>query len=340
MDLIRKTKNWTYRIKKYFKNRNYAEKVKKEKERKYLFNAPKNTNKRKIFDVFLNKKNFSKILSVSKDNYQNYKIIYYLLWIFLLLISIYIIAISPYFKISPSKVIIERLDTITDINIAYKSVEKVYWRSIFFLNKDEIKKMLIWYQKNIDNVKITKLFPNWIKIIINSYQPEFFTQFAWIEKKYIVTSNWVLIYEKNIDKMLYNLEIIDENFIENWFFDYKEWINSKIMEKIIYTRDIFKDVFSNKNIAKFVYFKLENELHIILETWTQIILELNWDIIKQLTMLKFYNDNYKDILSSWDLRYVDIRIFGKIYACWDKNLCEKNLKRIYSEYYKKKTIEE
>lgn len=38
------------------------------------------------------------------------------------------------------------------------------------------------------------------------------------------------------------------------------------MAKIIYTRDLFKDIFLNKNIAKFIYFKLENELHISLET--------------------------------------------------------------------------
>jgi hypothetical protein len=57
-------------------------------------------------------------------------------------LTIYIVFISPYFRISPSKVIIERLDTITDINIAYKSIENVYSSSIFLIDKNEIKKSL------------------------------------------------------------------------------------------------------------------------------------------------------------------------------------------------------
>lgn len=335
MDLIKKIKLKTYRIKKYFQNVKFRKEIKKEKSKKYLFKTNKETKKWSLFEYAKKQKRFSTYLITTTENIKNYRVLFSLIWISLTLLCTYIVLISPYFRISPSKVIIERLDTITDVNIAYKAIEKVYWESIFLIDKEAIRSNLISYQKNIKRLYISRLYPNWLKIIIESYKPQFYTEFAWIDKKYIITSNGVLIYEKNIDKLLTNLEIVDEWLIEAWFFDYKEWVNEEIMKKVIFTRDLFKDVFPNKNIAKLIYFKIDNELHISLETWTKIIIELNSEIWKQIAMLKFYNDNNKDILSSWDLVYIDSRIFWKIYSCSDKNLCYKNLIRIYPNYYKK-----
>ncbi|EKE28043.1 MAG: hypothetical protein ACD_3C00106G0002 [uncultured bacterium (gcode 4)] len=333
MDLIRKIRVTTYKIKKYFKNKKFKKQVKAEKSKKYLFKtAPQ---KQQIFDIYKSKKKFSNYIVSAWNNLKSFRLVYFAIWGLLIVMSLYIIMISPYFRISPSKLIIERLDTITDVNIAYKAIEKIYWESIFLIDKESIKNALITYQKNIKRVNITRLYPNWLKIIIESYKPQFSTQFAWIEKKYIVTSNWVLIYEKNIDKMLYNLEIVDINLIEAWFFDYKEWVNEMTMKKIIHVRDLFKDVFTNKNIAKFVYFKLENELHIFLESWTKIVIELWSTIDKQIAMLKYYNDNNKDILWSWDVTYIDVRILWKIYVCKDRVPCFANLWKIYPSFYKK-----
>jgi len=333
MDLIRKIKLYRYRIEKHFKNRKFYEQVKKEKAQKYLFNKPEISHG-SYFDIYKNKKVFSNYISVLNSNIKLYKYIFTWIWGLLITLCIYIIIISPYFRISPSKLIIERIDAITDVNIAYKSIENTYWQSIFLIDKNEIKKSLLNYQKNIRNVSITRLYPNWLKIILDSHKPQFFTQFAGIDKKYIVTSNWVLIYEKNVDKILYNLEIVDINLIEAWFFDYKEWVPENVMKKIIYTRDAFKQIFTWRNISKFIYFKLENELHINLETGTKIILEL-WDNIQnELAIVKYYNDNNADILSSGNLIYVDARIANKIYACSEKVKCNKNLSRIYPSYYK------
>lgn len=334
MDLVRKIKLYHYRIQKYFKNRKFRQEVAKEKAKRYLYNKPVQ-NWANFFDFYKNQKKFSNYINTFSNNIKLYKYLITWIWVLLIILCSYIIVVSPYFRISPSKLIIERLDTITDVNIAYKSIEDVYWQSIFLIDKNELKKSLLNYQKNIKNTSIIRLFPNWLKIIIESYSPQFFTQFAGIDKKYIVTSNWVLIYEKNIDKILYNLEIVDSNLIEAWFFDYKEWVPEKSMNQIIYTRDLFKQIFTWRNISKFVYFKLENELHINLETWTKIIVEL-WDNIQsELAMLKYYNDNNSDILSSWNISYVDVRIPNKIYACKEKTNCTKNLARIYSSYYKK-----
>lgn len=335
MDLIKKIKLTKYKIQKYFKNKKFRQEVKKEKSKKYLFKGNTSETKIPLFNIYKNQKKFSNYINQVANNVKIYKYLYFLLgWILILLVS-YVVIVSPYFRISPSKLIIERLDTITDVNIAYKSIEKVYWQSIFLIDKNEIEKSLLSYQKNISHISISRLYPNWLKIIIDSYKPQFYTEFVWTDKKYILTSNWVLIYEKNIDKVLYNLEIVDNTLLEWWFFDYKEWTWNNQMQKIIYTRDLFKEVFTGKNIAKFVYFKLENELHINLETWTKIIIELNSNIDKQLAMLKYYNDNKKDILSSWDIVYVDVRIIWKVYSCTEKVKCFQNLSRIYPSYYKK-----
>ena len=332
MDLIKLTKKHILNLKKFFKNKKFREEVRNEKSKKYLYS--KNVSKISFFDFYRNKKRwFSLIINSVWDKTKKYKFHFIIVWTTLISLSLYIIFISPYFRISPSKVIIERLDTITDINIAYKSVENVYSSSIFLIDKDDIKRSLIWLQKNLKNVEIERLFPNWLKIILESYSPQFYTKFSGIDKWYIVTSNWVLIYEKNINKKLYNLEINDANLIESWFFDYKEWINENVMKKIILLRDTFKNTFTNKNISKLVYFKLENELHISLDSWTNLIFELNNDIYKQMALLKFYNDTNKDILNSWEVFYADIRIPGKVFSCKDKVICRKNLVRIYWNYY-------
>lgn len=333
MDLIKEAKTLVFKFKKHFKNKKFREHIKKEKSKKYLFS--KNNKKMSFFDIYKNKKrSFTSVLAVVWSNSKKYKYQFLITGATLIVLSFYIIYVSPYFRISPSKVIIERLDTITDINIAYKSMEDVYSSSIFLIDKNEIKKSLTWLQKNIFNVEITRLFPNWLKIIIESYKPEFYTKFAGIDKSYLVTSNGVLIYEKNIWKLLYNLEIIDANLLENWFFDYKEWVEESVMKKIIYLRDNFKKAFQNKNIAKLVYFKTENELHISLDTGSVIIFELNEDLYRQIALLKFYNDMNKDVLSTGEIYYVDVRIIWKIFACKEKQVCKKNLSRIYWNFYK------
>ena len=44
----------------------------------------------------------------------------------LIMLCVYIFTFSPYFQISPSKVIIESISDGLDINIAYRSIEDIY----------------------------------------------------------------------------------------------------------------------------------------------------------------------------------------------------------------------
>jgi len=87
-----------------------------------------------------------------------------------------------------------------------------------------------------------------------------------MEKKYIITTNGVLIYEKNPSKKLLPIDIIDPTFVETGFFDYKEGIPEMYMSRILFARDTFLDRFTGVNIAHLAYFKVERELHISLES--------------------------------------------------------------------------
>ena len=88
---------------------------------------------------------------------------------FLISTCIYIVAYSPYFLISPSKILIEGLDEGIDTPIAYRSVEDLYGKNIFFLDEKEVADSLKKYQKNISLIRIDRLYPNNIKILLSGY---------------------------------------------------------------------------------------------------------------------------------------------------------------------------
>jgi len=203
-----------------------------------------------------------------------------------------------YFRVSPSKVIIERLDSITDVNIAYKSIEDIYNISIFSIETDEVINKLKTLQKNIKHVKISRLFPNGLKIIIESYKPQFFVRFPSLEKSYIITSNGILIYQKINDAGLYFLDLVDPSFTEMSFIDYKEGVAENFMSFILRSRDFLKTTFPTVNIAKFAYFKAEREIHITLESGLIVLLRTANDIDDQILSLRVYNDKNKDFINS------------------------------------------
>jgi len=211
--------------------------------------------------------------------------------------SSYILFFSPYFRISPSKVIIERLDSVTDINIAYRSIEDIYNASIFSIETHDILEKLTSLQKNIKHAEISRLFPNGLKIIIESYKPQFFVRFPTSEKSYILTENGILVYQKTNETNLYSLDLVDPSFTEMSFIDYKEGVNNEFMPFILRSRDFFKSTFANINIAKFTYFKSEREIHLALESGLTILMRTADDIEDQILSLKIYNDKNKDLIN-------------------------------------------
>ena len=338
MDFMRQVRYNIQKITRYWKNRKFRKETALQKKKRYLFDAKStSTTNPSLFTIFREKKRFyylnilSNIIDRNKNRFQ---LSFLLIGAFLLVSSTYILFFSPYFRISPSMVIIERLDSITDINIAYKSIEDIYSSSIFWVDTLSLRTKLTSLQKNIKQVSISRLFPNGLKIIIESYKPQFFVRFPLSEKTYILTSNGILVYQKANDTNLYSLDLVDPSFTEMTFIDYKEGVSELFMLPILHARDFFKTTFPSVNIAKFTYFKSEREIHIALESGLIVLLRAENDIDNQILSLKIYNEKNKDFINSGDMQYIDMRVSGKIFICKDKNLCKNNLKRIYGEYYK------
>lgn len=99
--------------------------------------------------------------------------------------SVYVLFFSHYFSIKSIDVI--REDDVINIDIAYKSIERYRFKSIFLTNKFDIQRSLISHQPNIFDVSIRKVLPDNLKIIIKSY-PELF-QSTINDKNYFITQN-------------------------------------------------------------------------------------------------------------------------------------------------------
>lgn len=226
MDLAKQAKISMQKAIRYWKNRKFRQEIALEKKKRYLFDTHKSDlGDPSLFTFFRAKKRFyyfNTVINVLEQNKDRFRLSFVLIGTFLLVSSSYILFFSPYFRISPSKVIIERLDPITDINIAYKSIEDIYSTSIFSVESGDVLSKLTSLQKNIKHVEISRLFPNGLKIIIESYKPQFFVRFPGTEKTYAITSNGILVYQKMNDSSLYPLDLVDSNFTEMSFIDYKE----------------------------------------------------------------------------------------------------------------------
>ncbi|HRI36719.1 MAG TPA: FtsQ-type POTRA domain-containing protein [bacterium] len=97
--------------------------------------------------------------------------------ILLLASSVYLAGFSSYFRIAASRVVVERTDTLSDVNIAYKSLENAgtYGASIFTVNEDRIRSEITSLQPNVERVEVDRLYPQGLKIILSSSEPIFST---------------------------------------------------------------------------------------------------------------------------------------------------------------------
>lgn len=171
-------------ITRFFENRKFRERVHSEKKKKYLIERstrisrnPKEWYSR--FKEIIQSRKLSRLPSffASKISSEQSRIKLALsgVGLFLIVLSLYILGFSGYFSIAPSRVIIERKDAGSDINIAYKSIEDFYGKSIFLVGAQDVRYAIQDLQKNINTVDVSRLFPNGLKIIIASHPNEFVT---------------------------------------------------------------------------------------------------------------------------------------------------------------------
>jgi hypothetical protein len=339
----------------HLKNRNFRNQIKEEKQQKYLFRddvvkAP--IKKRNPFFMWKKKKIlpytnfFWKGIDYIDNLFFESKILSYIWW-FLLSLSVYIIFFSPYFQVSPSNIIIESINPWVDLNIAYRSIENIYGKSLLFLDEESTAMNIKNSLKNVAHIRIEKLYPNGLKILITGSPIPYKTTIIGFNKIWWLSENGVLI--PNIitgswSQKYQDLEITSESLKWEIFLDYKQIIDEGTMQSIQKVIDLFKNEFTTLEIIKIRYFIQEDELHILIKNWWVILFSIQnnkkWEADNRLEnlwasfigLLRYLEDHEGELIS-WSIVYIDARIPKKIFICRDKILCKNNLISIYWATY-------
>ena len=283
----------------YFERRNFRKKVHEEKSKKYLVSKTAPRKSAPLFE-FTGRGRFrfvSTIYTKVRNEGDKIKIASVAMAAALVCLSAYLAFGSSYFRISPSHVIIERVDAGSDVNIAYKSIEDFYGAPIFLVNSDEVSNAIITMQKNIRTAKVTRLYPNGLKIVISSWPPEFVTYFPELDRYYGVTGNGVLVYSKTRNPELSEINIIDPDLTEAGFLDYREGVSEEAMSRIITLRQTIKEALPGVTIAKFAFFRLEQEVHVFLDSGARLVFSLDGTEKRQLSTLVYWNSQEGGILA-------------------------------------------
>jgi len=226
-----------------------------------------------------------------------------------------------------NKIEITRKDYITNINIAYKSVDDIRWKSIFLVNFDNIKQKLKKYQPDIKDVKLKIAFPNLLKIEISSYSGLFNTDIKW--KNYIITYNGILVPLKKYSEIR-NIKIIYSKLDNIRIPDYKKVFDSKYINNINSMVNKLEENIVTVKIKSILYYVNEREVHLITDSGIRLIYDLTQSVDNQIKKTVILNKQYYKI-NKWSLVYIDFRVKGKIYYCSlkTKSVCKDHIKRIY-----------
>lgn len=181
------------------------------------------------------------------------------------------------------------MDAGSDVNIAYKSIEEFYGMPIFLAGASDVSKAIIGMQKNIRQAKVERLYPNGLKIVISSWPPEFVTYFPELDRYYGVTGNGILVYSKTRNPELTEINIVDPDLTEAGFLDYREGISEEAMNRIISLRKSIKETLPGITMAKFAFFRLEQEAHVFLDSGARLVFSLDGTEKRQLSTLTFWN---------------------------------------------------
>ena len=234
---------------------------------------------------------------------------------------------AQYFSVQ--NITIESPDSLTDITIAYNSIDSLRKKNIFRISHEKVLKRLQTYQPNIANIALEKQLPNAIKIIIKSYP---IAIYALSEgKKYAIASNGVAIKQKWTNKIqnIQTIEIIENKKSSFSNSNYTKILEPSTITKINFLLRSFQDnlpLFPNDTIT---YYSREAEVHILLKNKTLLIFDSNWDIIEQIKKLIVFYEETKNLKKI----YIDLRIPNKVFHCDYKSeyQCRKNLKKLYAK---------
>ncbi len=297
------------------------------KERKSIFiethEKSKSFKKRKKYNINLPK--FENIFSKKNLRYL------YISISFIVVISLIILIFSPILNIK--KINIEtnlEWKNLVDINILYSATDKFRNKNILFINEENIKELLMNYEKNIKEVTIDKwIFTNSLDIKVVSFDWIYYSNISW--RNYIISSNWVLIPANN-NKIVWLKEIrLKKNLDRNAIFDYKKIFDEKYLTKIdIITKKLEQNILWIK-VINIYYFEKERELHLNTQNNTKLIFDINWDVEWQIKKIAIFNKENSNIAKTEGIIYIDLRIKNKIFYCTkeEEYNCNNNLKILY-----------
>jgi hypothetical protein len=339
------------------KKSSFRESVKKEKKEKYLFTEPaKKEDQVQGFELFRKKggvrsssfsRFFDQKIEATRDFAERQES--YMKWIGIFLIgaSLYIILYSPYFLLSPSKVMIEALDDTIDVSIAYRSIEDIYGKNVLLLDKTTLANTIQSAEKNISNIRIDHLYPNSLKILLSGQPISFELSIKsrpW--EKWGMTENGVLVPEEKIITSasgILELTLIDASMTEDSLLDYRDILSTEKVTTIRKMLSTFQATWPMLPVANSVYLKRENELHILLVKSTRIIFTLQ-DFTKkadesidykylslEYTGLKTFVDGHSEDVKDGVYTYIDARIPERVFSCRDRVQCGANLLQIYPD---------
>ncbi len=225
---------------------------------------------------------------------------------------------------------IQSPDGIWDINIAYKSLDKIRGKNIFLSNKSDIVSAVQKYQTNIAHVRITKHIPNSLTVTLYSYPVVAYGNFGG-ENSYAITSNGVAIPKTTTlpEEEALQLSIINTSINNITVNEYKNIIAITSLNTILALHEQFSDNFLDKKIQSILYYQVENEVHIIWENETRYIFDIGRSINEQIKKLAVYQSKNPNTSSV----YIDLRITEILYDCKTDRTsqCKKNIVNIYGE---------
>lgn len=284
----------------YFERKNFRDRVREEKTKKYLVAQVPTKKSAALFETGTRGGKFrfaSTIYAKIRQENEKIRAVSVTVALILIVLSLYLIFGSTYFRISPSKVVIERLDAGSDVNIAYKSIEEFYGAPIFSVDSSDVSRAIVSMQKNIREARVSKLYPNGLKIVLSSWSPEFVTYFPTLERYYGLTGNGVLVYARSRNPELPEISIVDPDLAEAGFLDYREGIGEASMKRILVIRDAIKEVLPGIVVSKYAYFRLEQEVHVSLDSGARLIFSLDGTDKRQVSTLVFWNSQEGGILA-------------------------------------------
>jgi len=257
---------------------------------------------------------------------QNKKMYYAIAWWIIVFIIIFVI-FGPYFTIKNVNIL--KKDNLTNINIAYKAIDSIRWRSIFSVKEKDIYDKLKIYQHNIKDIDINTTLPNNLKITIESYKWLFNTVVN--NKTYTITENGTLVPNKP-EEWYKNLKVINNTPDEiNKFLDYKDVFDEKYINDIFTLVNKIEENIIDIKVQDITYYIIEREVH-IKTTNNLLLFSLDEDIIEQIEKTVVFHKQYH-YLEKYGIYYSDFRIPNKVFYCpiEEEFRCIQNIKRIYNK---------